>query len=130
MKGARVQTSCSRGLQSPPALTLPLPEADVNSRGRETERTLLWFNQVPVQEKFSSETSGEAGEAAQGREMGSRVRAAAGDGAGHHPPELHLPAEDGVGPTARMKPQEVSIPAEVEEERREDKWECLKHLPT
>lgn len=32
-------------------------------------------------------------------------------GAGHHPPELHLPTEDGVGPTARMQPQEVSIPA-------------------
>lgn len=76
MKGARVQTSCSRGLQSPPALTLPLPEADIDSRGRETERTLLWFNQVPVKEKLSSETLGEAGEAEQAREMGTQVRPA------------------------------------------------------
>ena len=71
-----MQTSCSRGLQSPPALTLPLPEADIDSRGRETERTLLWFNQVSVKEKLSSETSGETGEAEQAREMGAQVRAA------------------------------------------------------
>lgn len=63
-----MQTSCSRGLQSPPALTLPLPEADIDSRGRETECTLLWLNQVPVKEKLSSETSGEAGKAEQARD--------------------------------------------------------------
>lgn len=71
-----MQTSCSRGLQSPPALTLPLPEADIDSRGRETECTLFWFNQVSVKEKPSSETSGEAGEAEQAQEMGAQVRAA------------------------------------------------------
>lgn len=48
MKGARVQTSCSWGLQAPPALTLPLTEADVNARGGEAEGALLRFNQVPV----------------------------------------------------------------------------------
>jgi hypothetical protein len=48
MKGARVQTSCSWGLQAPPALTLPLTEADVNARCRETEGALLWLNQVPM----------------------------------------------------------------------------------
>lgn len=63
MKGARVQTSCSWGLQSTPALTLPLPEADIDAGGRETERTLLWLNQVPVIEKSSLESSGEANEA-------------------------------------------------------------------
>lgn len=47
MKGARVQTSCSWGLQAPPALTLPLPEADVDARGRETEGALLRLDQVP-----------------------------------------------------------------------------------
>lgn len=47
-EGARGQTSCSRGLQASPALTLPLSEADVNPRGRETESALLWLNQVPV----------------------------------------------------------------------------------
>lgn len=35
-------------------------------------------------------------------------------GAGHHPPELHLPTEDGVRPTAWVQPQEVSIPTEAE----------------
>lgn len=48
MKGARVQTSCSWGLQAPPALTLTLSETNVNARGRETEGALLWLNQVPV----------------------------------------------------------------------------------
>lgn len=38
-------------------------------------------------------------------------------GAGHHPPELHLPTEDGVGPTAGVQSQEVSIPAEAEQGR-------------
>lgn len=60
-EGARVQTSCSWGLQSAPALTLPLPEADIYAGGRETEGTLLWLNQVPVGEKRSSEISDEAG---------------------------------------------------------------------
>lgn len=48
MKGARVQTSCSWGLQTPPALTLPLAEADVDARGREAEGALLWLDQVPA----------------------------------------------------------------------------------
>lgn len=75
MKGARVQTSCSWGLQSPPALTLPLPEADIDARGRETERTLLWLNQVPVREKLSSEIANEAGVMLeQAREMETQVR--------------------------------------------------------
>lgn len=34
------------------------------------------------------------------------------DRAEHHPPELHLPSEDGVGPTAWMQPQKVSIPVD------------------
>lgn len=49
--------------------------------------------------------------------------------AGHHPPELHLPAEDGVGPTARMQPQKVSIPAEAEQGRKKDRGKHLKHIP-
>lgn len=39
-------------------------------------------------------------------------------GAGYHPPELHLPTEDGVGPTARVQSQEVSVPVEAEQGQR------------
>lgn len=55
------------------------------------------------------------------RFLRERVSSGPGDGApggtaqgraGHHPPELHLPAEDGVGPAARVQPQEVRVPAE------------------
>lgn len=42
-----MQTLCSWGLQAPPALTLPLPQADVDSRGCEAEGALFWHNQVP-----------------------------------------------------------------------------------
>lgn len=50
MKGARGQTSCSRGLQTTPALALPLAEADVDARGREAEGALLGLDQVPAGE--------------------------------------------------------------------------------
>lgn len=49
--------------------------------------------------RFDGRGDGAQGGTAQGR-------------AGHHPPELHLPTEDGVGPAARVQPQEVPVPAE------------------
>ena len=55
MKGARGQTSCSWGLQAPPALALPLAEADVNARGREAEGALLGLDQVPAGEGCTQE---------------------------------------------------------------------------
>lgn len=55
MKGARGQTSCSWGLQAPPALALPLAEADVNARGREAKVALLGLDQVPAGEGCTQE---------------------------------------------------------------------------
>lgn len=73
MKGARVQTSCSWGLQAPPALTLPLSEADVNARGREAEGALLWLNQVPVEKGSTQELRQSGGLTRRAREMEPRV---------------------------------------------------------
>lgn len=57
-------------------------------------------------------SSGRAGRQGRGAGETSPGRQAQGR-AGHHPPELHLPAEDGVGPAARVQPQEVRVPAEA-----------------
>lgn len=47
--------------------------------------------------------------------------------AGHHPPEFHLPTKDGVGPTARVQSQEVSIPAEAEQGARKEEEHETSH---
>ena len=113
MKGARGQTSCSRGLQAPPALALPLAEADVDARGRDAEGALLGLDQVPAGEGCTQGLRWPDGPGTWTAGQQDRQRG----GAGHHPPELHLPTEDGVGSTARMQSQEVSVPAGAGQEK-------------
>lgn len=53
-----MQTSCSRGLQASPALTLPLAEADVDARDGKAESTQLGLNQIPVRKGGTQHSGG------------------------------------------------------------------------
>lgn len=101
-EGSSWADSCSRGLQTTPALALPLAEADVDARGREAEGALLgsirFLQGKAVPRGLRGQTP---------RDVDCRAAGQAQGGAGHHPPELHLPTEDGVGSAARVQSQEA-----------------------
>lgn len=50
----RVQTSCGRSLQPPPALAMAFLQADVDARHREVVCTLIRLNEVPEKQRSKS----------------------------------------------------------------------------